>query len=215
MSDPNTSSQPLNNIALVKSLDKLRESARCISDLRKWFTANPQALLGSVALPENATPMVKVSIRNADILDAQWNGGLLVTVETEVISYYEPLASLAHLVKDASKSDLTVFKHTSALTLPLQTWPFASALVAGTYIVNQIECRHQQPFPDFEDVIDEALDKHFDGYTIAKIHDMLAAGFLPLTPGGMPHESDIIDMLFMSRSTTPALSPPNDLYPSQ
>lgn len=161
-------------------------------------------------MPEDATAMVNVSIRPADILNVLVNGGLLVKVNTEVVSYYVPLESLSHLMKDTSKSELFIFKHTSELTLRLNKWPFATALVAGTYVVEQISSNNRMLSLDLGEHIDEMLKRHFTGYSLARIYDMISAGFLPLTPKGTPHENDIIDMLFMSRPTHEPVDPPGD-----
>lgn len=203
---------------ITASFEHLRKTARYLHEIEAWLTKHPQLLAGTMVLPEGATATVDVSTSLAGMEHVEEQNGLLLNVNTKISAPFEPSPFLFKQISHASEnngkrnSQFIISKHSSTITLPLNTWPFAACYVAcellsASRLENTI---YEKVIP----YVDSKLDIHFPGVTLGKIRSLADAGLLPLTNINGIQRTAVSDFLYNSikqELSGPSLTLSNDI----
>lgn len=198
-------------LTLEQSFEHLRANARSVPEVVDWFKARPEMLVGDALKLVDGE--MKVS-HHFDIADAVKTAYFMqkivfdITLEmnTELVLH----DIITKLCPDTFPLKTVGFKEKYTFELPLNEWPFATALVTGLYLRFPRFYAHEPWALELEQTLTENLEHHFKQYSLARIRDLHTADLLPLKDDALDIKA-LVMLLFESRNAGDAITLPCDM----
>lgn len=184
-------------------LAQLRASARSLEDIELWLIERPEYFFGNAPLPPHARVLLKLHTDNMTILQSHTYKGLRLKYACLADTDFTcPL--LQQIGVAQPKTSNVQYSNEGLLLLSLQEWPYATALVTGTYIENLLNGMLAEAMPEVENYVDTHLAIHFPGFSVQRLLDWVAAGVIACFNDKYPSAKSLMSALFLSKNRDPS-----------
>lgn len=199
---------------LQVSFECLRETARDLDDIHAWFkdhlevfpgvhhAINKESLQVWLALKSDA---LVYDLAKKPVIELQ------ISIKAKVDDSISPV--LESLNPHKAEGGLVGVSVPYDLEFPLIEWPAATATAVGYYFEHWYFTTPGELNDSILAVLDRCLAEHFPGFTMEKLLNLQRSELLPMNDEGNIDFDNVVNLLFSSRETTPAITPAFDYMP--
>lgn len=203
---------------LIKSFDKLRQTATSFEDISNWLSNNPKALFENVDFPFGSVTTVTLELSDDDIddeddvlNDAIEMGSFVPTVVAVTSMPTKTALPLRNSYRPKRYDVSSQLRRECYLDMSLEAWPLAACHIADLFMKRGLHVSDVPTYMNFIPVLDKHLSAHFGGWTLSKIIDLVDAGVLPADQFSRVDSQVVMKLLLDSRKNRPVLTLPTDL----